>query len=87
MFGSQQGDPSVVGYVDSNYVGDLDDTRSKTRCVFTFWGGLVCWKSIIQSLVAMSTTEAEYMAVVEASKEVVWFVRLVKELGIKQGGV
>ena len=35
----------------------------------------------------MSTTEAEYMAVVEASKEVVWFVRLVKELGIKQGGV
>ena len=35
----------------------------------------------------MSTTEAEYMAVVEASKEVVWLIGLVKELCIEQGRV
>ena len=32
MFSRQQSDPSVVGYVDANYVRDLDDMRS-TTCV------------------------------------------------------
>ena len=42
---------------------------------------------MIQSLVALSTTESEYMAVAEAAKEVMWLTGLVKELGIQQGGV
>ena len=37
--------------------------------------------------VAMSTTEAEYMAVGEAAKETLWLTGLVKELGVEQGGV
>lgn len=73
--------------MDSDYAGDLDDRRSTTRYVFTFGGGPTCWKSIIQSLVAMSTIEAKYMVVAETSKEVVWLARLVKELGIEQGGI
>ena len=52
-------------YVNSDYVGDLDDRRSTTWYVFTLRGGPVCWKSIIQSLVAMSTTKAEYMEVAQ----------------------
>lgn len=87
MFGSQQGDPSVVGYVDSNYAGDLDDRWSTTGYVFTLAGGPICWKSSVQSVVVMSTTEAEYMVVAEASKEALWLTGLVKELGIEQGGV
>ena len=42
MFGSQQGDPSVVGYVDSDYAGDMDDRRSIIGYVFTLAGGLIC---------------------------------------------
>ena len=42
MFGSQQGDPSVVGYVDSNYTGDMDDRRSTTGYVFTLEGEHIC---------------------------------------------
>lgn len=38
---------------------------------------------MVQSLVALSTTELEYMAMVEASKEVLWLTGLVKELGIQ----
>uniref|UniRef100_A0A2N9H6T1 Integrase catalytic domain-containing protein n=1 Tax=Fagus sylvatica TaxID=28930 RepID=A0A2N9H6T1_FAGSY len=52
-----------------------------------YTGGPICWKSTLQSIVAMSTTEAEYMAVAEAVKEVLWLKGLVKELGLNQGGV
>uniref|UniRef100_A0A2N9GF09 Integrase catalytic domain-containing protein n=1 Tax=Fagus sylvatica TaxID=28930 RepID=A0A2N9GF09_FAGSY len=44
-------------------------------------------KSTLQSIVAMSTTEAEYMVVAEAAKEALWLKGLVKELGLNQGGV
>ena len=77
MFGNQQGDPLVIGYVDSDYAGDLDNRRSTTGYVFTINGGSVCWKSIIQSIIALSTTEAEYMAIVEAAIEALWLTGLV----------
>jgi hypothetical protein len=76
-----------VGYVDADYTRDLDDRRLTTGYVFTLAGGPICWKSIIQSTVAMSTTEAEYMAAAEAAKEALWLTGLVNELGIQQGGV
>jgi hypothetical protein len=86
-FVRQKSDLSVVGYVDTDYAGDLDDRRLTTGYVFTLAGGPICWKSMIQSTVAMSTTEAEYMTAVEVAKEALWLTRLVKELGIQQGGV
>ena len=77
----------MVGYVDSDYAGNIDDRRSTTGYVFTLSGGPVCWRSTLQSLVAVSTTEAEYMAVAKAVKEALWLKGLVKELGLNQGGV
>uniref|UniRef100_A0A2N9HWT1 Integrase catalytic domain-containing protein n=1 Tax=Fagus sylvatica TaxID=28930 RepID=A0A2N9HWT1_FAGSY len=83
----QPGTNSVVGYVDADNAGEVDDRRSTTGYVFTLSGGPICWKSTLQSIVAMSTTEAEYMAVAEAAKEALWLKGLVKELGLNQGGV
>ncbi|GMI95521.1 cysteine-rich RLK (RECEPTOR-like protein kinase) 8 [Hibiscus trionum] len=74
VFGSQRHDPLIVGYVDSDYA-------------FTLGGGPICWKSTIQYVVALSTTEVEYMAVAEAAKEALWLIGLVKVFGIRQGGV
>ena len=74
----------MVRYLDSDYVGNIDDRRSTTGYVFTLSGGPVCWRSTLQSLVAMSTTEAEYMAVAKATKEALWLKGLVKELGLNQ---
>lgn len=48
---------SVVGYVDSYYAGDLDRRRSLTGYVFTLSGCAISWKAILQSTVALSTTE------------------------------
>ena len=58
--------------MDADYAGEVDDRRSTTGYVFTLSGGPICWKSTLQSIVAMSTTEAEYMAVAEAAKEALW---------------
>ena len=73
--------------MDADYAGDVDDRRSTTGYVFTLVGGTICWKSMVQPLVALSTTESEYMAMTEAAKEALWLKGLVKELGIDQGGM
>ncbi|KAE8715810.1 hypothetical protein F3Y22_tig00110160pilonHSYRG00625 [Hibiscus syriacus] len=44
-------------------------------------------KSTVQFVVALSTTEVEYMAAAEAAKEALWLTGLVNELGVQQGGV
>ncbi|GKD76280.1 hypothetical protein Tco_1334562 [Tanacetum coccineum] len=74
----------VTGYVDSDYAGDLDGSKSTTGYVFTLFGGTVSWVSKLQSVVAMSTTEAEYVVAAQASKEAVWLKMLLEELGHKQ---
>ncbi|KAL0415708.1 UNVERIFIED_CONTAM: Retrovirus-related Pol polyprotein from transposon TNT 1-94 [Sesamum latifolium] len=84
IFGSQQNDPLVVGYVNSDCAGDLDDKRSTTGHIFTLGGGTICWKSTVPSIVALFTTEVEYMAVAEADKEALWLNGLAKELGVEK---
>ena len=74
----------LVGYCDSDYAGDLDKRRSTTGYVFTLAKAPVSWKSTLQSTVALSTTEAEYMAVTEAVKEAIWLQGLLGELGVGQ---
>ncbi|XP_057965416.1 secreted RxLR effector protein 161-like [Malania oleifera] len=66
MFGMQQSDPSVLGFVDAGYVGDFDDRKSTTRYVM---GGPICWKSRVQSQVALFTTKLGYMAVTEVTMD------------------
>jgi len=50
--------------------------------VFTLSQVPVSWYSILQPTVALSTTEAEYMAMTEAMKEAIWLQGLLDDLGI-----
>ena len=59
----------LQGYVDADYAGDLDQRRSTTDYVFTVADYVTSWKAELQNIIALLTTETEYMAVVEASKE------------------
>ena len=61
--------PDIQGYVDVDWLGCLDTRRSTTGWVFTLAGGPVSWSSKRQGVVALSTTEAEYIAAAEAVKE------------------
>jgi hypothetical protein len=70
----------LIGYVDSNYAGDLDRRRSLTGYVFTVGSCAVSWKDVLQPVVALSTTEPEYMAIAEACKELIWLKGLYAKL-------
>ena len=48
--------------------------------------GAVSWSSKLQSLVALSTTEAEHIAAVEAAKEILWMRQFMGELGYDVSG-
>ena len=69
MFKRQQSVPLVIGYVDVDYARDLVDRRSTIVYMFTLGGGPICWKSMVESLIALSTTESEYMAIAELPRK------------------
>ena len=53
----------VRGYSDSDYNGDLDQRRSTSGMVLTSGGNHISWRSSLQKVVALLTTEAEYCLV------------------------
>ncbi|GJZ23343.1 retrovirus-related pol polyprotein from transposon TNT 1-94 [Tanacetum coccineum] len=66
-----------------DYAKDPDKGRSITGYAFLVQGCVVSWKTTLQHVVALSTTEAEYMALTEAVKEAIWLRGLLEELGVK----
>lgn len=44
-----------IGYVDSDFATNIDSRKSQTGYIFTFFGAAVSWKSVLQSVVALST--------------------------------
>ncbi|GJZ78949.1 retrovirus-related pol polyprotein from transposon TNT 1-94, partial [Tanacetum coccineum] len=73
----------VTSFVDSDYAKDSDKGRSITGYTFLVQGCVVTWKATLQHVVALSTIEAEYMALTEAMKEAIWLRGLLEELGLE----
>src|SRR4051812_16458503 len=84
IFDKAKMETSIIGFVDSDYAGDLDKRRSLTGYLFTLSGSAISRKATLQNTVALSTTEAEYMALTEAVKEAMWLQGLARELGLTQ---
>ena len=72
------------GYVDANMDGDKDNRMSTIGYVFTIGEMITSWISKLKKVVSLSTTEEEYVAAIEASKEMIWLQRFMEELGKKQ---
>ena len=68
----QKSDEGLIAYTDSDWAGDLDDRHATTGNVFLMAGGPISWLSKKQAVVALSTSEAEYVALSLATQEVVW---------------
>ena len=70
----------LIGYSDSDWAGDRDDRRSTTGYTFILSGGAIAWATQKQRTVALSSTEAEYMALTETAKHAQWTVSLLQQL-------
>ena len=71
---------NLTGFADADWGSDKSDRKSFTGFVFKFSSSAVSWKSCKQRTVALSTTEAEYMALSDATKEAIYLRNLLFEL-------
>ena len=69
----RRGTSGLVGYVNSDWLGNRVDRRSITGYIFKYQGGPISWSFKRQDCVALLTFEAEYVAVIKAIKEAFWY--------------
>ena len=77
VYGTKRG---IEAYCDADFAGDVDSRRSTTGWLLKMSGGTISWASRVQPTVALSTTEAEYMAAAEVTKEIIWLKKLLSDI-------
>src|SRR4051812_3675682 len=86
IYGGALGEDSkavIEGYVDSDFPGCMDSRKSISGYVFTMFGTTISWKATLQKVVALSTSEAEYISLPKAVKEALWLEGFAKELKLQ----
>lgn len=71
---------NLTGFSDADWGANIDDRRSYIGYIFKLADGAINWSSRKQKTVAMSSAEAEYMALSEAAKEVIYIRRFLSEV-------
>ena len=77
---TKEGSDTFIEYTDADWAGDTDDRKSTSGYIFLLSGGAVSWRSQKQKCVALSTAEAEYIAMANTAQESVWLRQLMAEL-------
>ncbi|KAL0283066.1 UNVERIFIED_CONTAM: Retrovirus-related Pol polyprotein from transposon TNT 1-94 [Sesamum radiatum] len=76
------GELILEGYSDASFQFDENDAKSQSGFLFKLNGGVIAWKSSKQDTTADFTTEAEYIAALEAAKKAVWMKNYIQELDV-----
>ncbi|KAJ3474091.1 hypothetical protein NLI96_g12656 [Meripilus lineatus] len=82
--GNKTSSLTPLGYVDADWAADINNRRSITGFVYLLADGAICWSSKKQHSTALSSTEVEYMAACNATKEALWLQSFLQELGYAQ---
>ena len=80
---SRDADLTPLAYVDADYGGCRDTKRSTSGYIFTMAGGPVTWSSKRQATVALSTVEAEYVAMSRCAQQMMWMQAWLDEVTIE----
>lgn len=72
----------LICYCDADFAGDNDTHKSTTGLVVLFAGAPIHWRSSRQSLVTLSSTEAEVVSLCTATKDVAWIRKIALELNM-----
>ncbi|KAF2344435.1 Reverse transcriptase RNA-dependent DNA polymerase, partial [Trinorchestia longiramus] len=75
-----------IGCSDADWAGDRSDRKSTSGYCFTLSNSVITWRSVKQSCAALSTAEAEYVALAGAAQEAIWLTQLLDDLEFKTGG-
>ena len=67
-----QSEDAIEGYVTANYVENMDTRKSLFQYVLILFGIATCWKATLQLVVALSTTQAEYITIAKDVMEAIW---------------
>ncbi|KAM1893121.1 hypothetical protein ACFX14_036209 [Malus domestica] len=84
LFYSSSDNYKLVGYIDSDWVGDFNDRKSITGFVFFMEDTSFTWMSKKQLIVTLFTCEAEYVATTLCVCHAIWLRNLLKELSMPQ---
>ncbi|XP_043937492.1 secreted RxLR effector protein 161-like [Protopterus annectens] len=74
-------DLNLKGYVDSDWVGDLNTCKSTSGYLFKLENSSISWSSKKQISMMLSSTEAEYISFPYASYKAIWLRQLHEDLG------
>nr|GEY77706.1 zinc finger, CCHC-type [Tanacetum cinerariifolium] len=75
------GYPSVLeAYSDASWINHVEDSTSRSGCVFLLRGGAISWASKKQTCITGSTMESEFVALAAAGKEAEWLRNLIHEI-------
>ena len=77
-------DVELTGYSDLDWDGNPDDKKSTLGYAFNIGTGVVSWSSKKLPTVSLSSTEAEYKALFNATCEVVWLRRILEDISKKK---
>ena len=77
--------PSIAyGYTDSDWANDSSNRKSVSGTAILLAGGCIVYKTILQKTVALSSTEAEFYALTDTGKLVLYVRMVLSDLGIEQ---
>jgi len=76
-------DLGISAYTDSDWISNPKDCRSQTEYFLTIADGAFSWISRAQRTIALSSTEAEYIALSDCSQQCIWIRFILLEIGYK----
>ncbi|MBW0514370.1 hypothetical protein O181_054085 [Austropuccinia psidii MF-1] len=83
IYSRNLGKEQLTGWADANYANIKEDRKSISGYVILAYGNPVCWLSKKQSVIAQSTTEAEYISMNICLKQLRWLTFVFSDLGQK----
>ncbi|KAJ9537516.1 hypothetical protein OSB04_030249 [Centaurea solstitialis] len=84
LFYKKGSNEDLQAYTDSDFAGDMDSARSTSGYVFLMGEAAVAWSSRKQSVVTLSTTEAEYVAAAACACQCIWMKTILESFGQTQ---
>ncbi|CAD7000790.1 unnamed protein product [Ceratitis capitata] len=83
----EQTDEELYAVADADWGGNLTDRRSYSGYAFILAGVVISWEARKQKTVSPSSTESEYMALSEATREALYLREMLNEIGFKHKGI